>query len=199
MKLKLKNERGYTLQELLVTIPLSMLILGGVTNTFITQSRSYHAQEKLTEMQQNARAAIDLMTREIMMAGYDPTGAAFPGITYDTNQLQIIADLDGDGDTTANTELDERIIYSYDNANDRILRNEVNGGAGYQPLAENIDDFDYSYLDAAGMTTTVTADIRQIQVTIIARTSAPDPNYPDNGGYRIYTLTSFITPRNLAN
>jgi hypothetical protein len=41
-------------------------------------------------------------------------------------------------------------------------------------------------------------DIRQIKITITARTAKPDPDYTANGGYRTYTLTSYLTPRNLA-
>jgi len=38
----------------------------------------------------------------------------------------------------------------------------------------------------------------KVKITLTARTAGIDPNYPTNGGYRTYTLTSVITPRNLA-
>jgi len=41
------------------------------------------------------------------------------------------------------------------------------------------------------------ADIRQIKITITARTAKPDPGYGLNSGYRTYTLTSTLTPPNL--
>ena len=40
------------------------------------------------------------------------------------------------------------------------------------------------------------ANIRQVQITITAKTAKPDPNYSANDGYRTYTLTSVVTLRN---
>jgi len=122
----------------------------------------------------------------------DPTGAKFVGIPYDANKLQIYADLNGDEDTD---DSNEDITYTYDAANLQIDRNT---GGGDQPFAENIQLFTFDYLDSAGSATTTTEDIRQIEITITARTARPDSDYSANGGYRTYTLTSFITPRNLA-
>jgi hypothetical protein len=63
---------------------------------------------------------------------------------------------------------------------------------------EDIDVFTFQYLDESGTATTTSANIRQIQITITSRTAKSDPNYTSNGGYRTFTLTSLITPRNLA-
>jgi hypothetical protein len=46
--------------------------------------------------------------------------------------------------------------------------------------------------------TTTEADIRQLSLSITARTAKPDPSYPTNGGYRTFTLSTTITPPNLA-
>jgi hypothetical protein len=44
----------------------------------------------------------------------------------------------------------------------------------------------------------MSANIRQVSISITARTAKPDPNYTSNGGYRTYTVTATITPPNLA-
>lgn len=183
------KEGGFTLIELLIAMAIGLVILGAICSTFIIQRKTYDVQEQITEMVQSARAAMDMMTWEIRMAGYNPTGAGFNGITYSTSQLQIQADLDGDGGTGGSYE---DIIYIYDGTNSQIDRNT---GGGDQPFAENIQSFAFDYLDSAGSATTTTANIRQIRITITARTAKPDPDY---GGYRTYTLTSLITPPNLA-
>ncbi|MBL7208022.1 MAG: hypothetical protein ISS67_05820, partial [Desulfobacterales bacterium] len=64
-------------------------------------------------------------------------------------------------------------------------------------FALNIQTFTFDYLNSAGSATTTTADIRQIRITITARTSKADADYSANNGYRTHTLTSLITPRNL--
>ncbi|NQT56785.1 MAG: prepilin-type N-terminal cleavage/methylation domain-containing protein [Desulfobacteraceae bacterium] len=197
------REKGFTLTELLIAMALSGIILGTIAGTFIMQRKTYDIQEQITEMVQTARASIDMMSREIRMAGHDPTGAGFDGITYDADQLQIKVDIykknntgDPDGDTL---DSNENIIYKYYDEHSKypyqIKRKTGNGT--FQPFAENIKEFKFDYLDSAGNATTTTADIRQIRITITSRTAKPDPNYSPNGGYRTYTLTSLITPRNL--
>jgi hypothetical protein len=65
-------------------------------------------------------------------------------------------------------------------------------------LSDHIQSFTWEYLDANGAPTTAAASIRQIRLAITTRTAKSDPLYQSNGGYRTYTLTSVITPRNLA-
>lgn len=199
-----KKERGFTLIELLIAMAISGIVLGALISTFIIQSKSYDVQEQIAEMTQTARAAMDMMTREIRLAGYDPTGlAAFNGITYNASQLQIRADLNDDGNTDDPSPDDpnENIVYAYYDATDQIKRKT--GGGYFQPFAENIQGvggnpgFTFVYRDSSGNLTTTTANIRQVEITITARTGKPDPNYTDNGGYRTYMLTSLITPPNL--
>ena len=193
------KERGFTLVELLIGMLVGLIVLGALASTFIIQSRSLDVQEQVAEMVQTARAAMDMISREVRMAGYDPSLAStgIVGIPYDASQLQILADLNNDGNTDGPypDDKNEDVIYTYDNPNDRIDRDTGGGG---QPFAENIQTFTFQYLEADGVTTTTSsADIRQIRLTITARTGKPDPNYGVNWGFRTYTLTSVITPPNL--
>ncbi len=184
------REGGFTFINLLVSMGISGIAFGAITTTFVSQSQSYDAQEQIVEMQQNARAAIDLITREVRMAGFNANGG-FDGVLYNTNILHFRADLDGDGNYN---DPNEEIKYSHNNANLRIERD----APVKEILAENIQSFTFSYFDSNGNPTTTSADIRQIQITITARTAERDRNYPFNGGYHTYRLTSLVTPRNLA-
>jgi type IV pilus assembly protein PilW len=183
------REIGFTLIEVLISMAVGAIVLTALVSTLLIQSASYDMQAQVCEMTQNARAAMDMMTREIRMAGYDPMVVGFNGIPYDTIRLQIVADLNGDGSVSG---AHEDITYTYDDKNHQIDRNT---GGGAQPFAENIQTFTFDYLDRNGAGAAATADIRQIQVTITARTAKQDPN---TGQYRTYTLTSMITPVNLA-
>jgi type IV pilus assembly protein PilW len=168
---------------------IGLVVLAAVTTTFMAQTKFYNAQEQINEMQQNARGAMDVISRELKMAGYKPNGGTFAGVTYSASQLRIQADLVGNDGLTTGT--DEDVIYTYDSTNDQILRNG-------QTLADNVTAFDFSYLDATGTTTTTTANIRQVSISITAQTAKPDPNYTTNSGYRTYTVAATITPPNLA-
>jgi type IV pilus assembly protein PilW len=193
------KESGFTLVELLIAMTIGLIILAALSSTFLMQRKTYDIQEQIVEMVQTARAAMDMMSREIRMAGYDPTGTGFDGIPYnaDPSTVDVYADLNDIPGIDNPTGSYEHITYSYDSANNQIDRN-TNTGGGNKPFAENIDDFNVLYQDADGNATATTADIRQIKITITARTSKADADYSANNGYRTHTLTSFITPRNLA-
>jgi type IV pilus assembly protein PilW len=193
--LKEPKTGGFTLVELMVTLAIGMVVMAAVTTTFISQTRFYSAQEQINEMEQNARGALDVITRELKMAGYKPTGLALTGIGYSFTQLQIQADLNGNGAITpVGTEPNEIITYVFDSTNKQITRQD--GTAAAQVLADNITAFTFNYLKADGITpATSSSQIRQVTINITARTAKPDPNY---GGYRTYSVTATITPVNLA-
>ncbi len=202
------KESGFTLIEMLISMAIGLIILSALSSTFLMQRKIYDVQEQVVEMVQTARAAMDMMTREIRMAGYDPTdtmssdpqdipNAKFVGIPYDADELKIYADLNGDANTDV-AEYDEHEYIKYTIDSDYPFEIRRDTGGGRQEFVLNIQTFTFlPYLDGSGNPTTTTADIRQIKITITARTAKPDGNYTPNGGYRTYTLTSFITPRNL--
>ena len=188
------NEQGFTLIEVVIGLAISLILMGVAVSIFNVQRKSYIMQEQVTEMQQNVRAAMDMMVREIRMAGYDPTESGFVGIgTNTTTLLQILADLDGNGTSTGTNE---DITYCYYNANDATYPREIKRKMGeevFQPLAENIDGCNFLYYDGNGIATTTASSIRQIQITVTGRTDKPDSSNRYNYG----TLTSRVTPINL--
>jgi type IV pilus assembly protein PilW len=194
--IKLRNPNGFTLVELMVSLGIGMVILAAVTTTFMSQTRIYNAQEQINEMQQNARGVLDILSRELKMAGYKPNGGGFNGVTYGTTQLMVQADLNSDGAISTSSTANEQITYAFDNANEQITRAVGSGSA--QVLAAHISAFTFTYLDSAGAATTVSANIRQVSITITAKTAKPDPNHTSDGGYRTYTTSATITPGNLA-
>jgi type IV pilus assembly protein PilW len=196
--------RGFSLVELLVATAVGLVVLSAMYGIFTIQNKTFGGQEEILAMQQRIRAGMDMMAREVAMAGYDPAGVNtdansannFSGITVDAAQLQIKADINGDGDTG---DSDETIVYKYVNTTSnpyRIMRQS--GGGDFVSFVENVESFAFEYLDRDGNATTLSADVRQIRITITGRTANPDPAYSANGGYRTYTLKSVVTPRNLA-
>src|SRR5215470_4190161 len=194
--LKFEKTDGFSLTELMVSMTIGMIILAAVTTTFMSQTKVYNAQQQINEMEQNARGVLDIMTRELKMAGYKPNGGSFSGVTYSTTQLMIQSDLDASGGVSTSSTANEQITYAYDSTNKQITRTVGTGSA--LVLADNITAFTFSYLDSSGASATTSANIRQVTISITARTANPDPNYTSNGGYRTYTVTATITPPNLA-
>jgi prepilin-type N-terminal cleavage/methylation domain-containing protein len=66
---KAKNQ-GFTLVELLVAMAIATVILTAIFSTFKSQQDSYVVQSQLAMTQQNVRGAMQLISRDIQMAGY---------------------------------------------------------------------------------------------------------------------------------
>jgi prepilin-type N-terminal cleavage/methylation domain-containing protein len=64
------NRKGFTLIELLVAMVLSFILIGAIFGTFTSQQKSYTVQDQVAETQQNARMAMNILMRDIRMAGY---------------------------------------------------------------------------------------------------------------------------------
>jgi Tfp pilus assembly protein PilW len=102
-----------TTSELLVATVISLGLLGVAQGFFTTQQRAVAIQNAYAESQNVTRTFTDLMTRELRMASYDPSGTALTlssgsptcpsvrkGITEATaTRLHFKQDLDGNGDT----------------------------------------------------------------------------------------------------
>lgn len=88
----MKREKGFTLVELLVAMAISGIVVAAVYTAFITQQKSYTVQDQVAEAQQNARVGLDLIAREVRMAGYGQPSWA------------MNADTDGDGGDEAVTD-----------------------------------------------------------------------------------------------
>jgi type IV pilus assembly protein PilW len=190
-----KKTAGFTLIELLVSMAIGLVVIAAVAGTFTAQTRQNSAEEQIAQMQQNVRGALDLMLREIQMAGYKPAGGTFNGIQTSTSTtLRIKLDLDSTGVETDGTTDD--ITYTFDSSSGLITRTLNNGGSS-ATLADNITGFTFAYSDANGASTTTNTSVRRITINITARTAKPDPSYTSNGGYRTYQLSADITPPNL--
>lgn len=213
IKLKKNSSQGVTIIELLVGMAVSLLALTAIYSTFQAQHKSYLMQQEVAAMQQNLRAAMFYMQREIRMAGCDPLGTAGAGIiAASDSSINFSEDVRGDnvGDPPDGNLNDpnENITYSLSGGN--LVRNT---GGGNWIAAENIDALNFVYLDANGSETAVLADIRSVEITIVARINRPLRDSPNNRDYfnqrntQILSaqgdrysrrrLTSFIKCRNL--
>lgn len=66
---KIQISRGYNLIELMVSLVLGLLVIGAAVSIFISNQATYVATENLGRVQENARIAFELMSRDIREAG----------------------------------------------------------------------------------------------------------------------------------
>jgi type IV pilus assembly protein PilW len=101
---------GLTLVELMVAMAISLLLLAGVIQIFLSSRQSYQMQDGLSRLQENGRFAIDVLTSNLRHAGFkrnawSPDDQAFrvDAATYGPANVsfstagQIVAGTDNNG------------------------------------------------------------------------------------------------------
>jgi type IV pilus assembly protein PilW len=66
----MKRQLGVSLIELMITIVVALLLLGGLIQVYLSSKQSYNAQEQLARMQESGRFAMDLITSDLRRSGY---------------------------------------------------------------------------------------------------------------------------------
>lgn len=185
MMTAISNNKGFTLIELLVTMVLASMIMGGVYTAYLNQQKAYSVQEQVAAMQQNLRAAIFVMGRELRMAGFAQNG-----------NRTLLDEAETDSDSIKFQIGDDVIAYYLHDAlsdGDKELEREKNGTP--DPVAENIDALNFVYLkdedqdgdgelDLWDSINDNISKVKYIEVTIIARADKPDMDYRDTNTYQ---------------
>jgi prepilin-type N-terminal cleavage/methylation domain-containing protein len=65
------NKGGVTLIELLVALVIGSIVVAGIYRVFVAQTRAYTIQDQVVEVQQSIRSAMEVILRDLRMAGYD--------------------------------------------------------------------------------------------------------------------------------
>lgn len=73
MKLTRKStwdQSGFGLVELMIAMTIGLILLGGIGYLYLGSRAAFRTTDNLSRMQENARFALDMMSRDIRMAGY---------------------------------------------------------------------------------------------------------------------------------
>ncbi|MGC8697384.1 MAG: PilW family protein [Halothiobacillus sp.] len=67
---------GFTLIELMIALVLGLVLIGGVISVLLSNQKTYRTNTALSQLQDNARTAFELLARDIRQAGSTPCGNA---------------------------------------------------------------------------------------------------------------------------
>jgi type IV pilus assembly protein PilW len=181
MKTSITSQKGFSLLELMVAMAIASVVMAAISTFYHSQLKTHVTQQELVDMQQDARAAMYMMTREIRMAGYDPLNSGATIRLADVAQIAFDSDNDGTADGLINAGT-ERFYYALSNDADgdgmadgtpcNLERGGWNAALNPEDLntvALNIDALNFVYLDSAGDTTSDLEAIRSVQITLVAR------------------------------
>ena len=66
----MRNERGFSIVELMVAMAISLLLLAGVVSIFVSSKSSYETNERLSRIQENGRFALDSIMSDLRASGF---------------------------------------------------------------------------------------------------------------------------------
>ena len=67
-----RGQRGFTLVEMMVAVTIGLIVILGVTVTFVNLKGAWGTQDKLAQLQDNERLAMAFLTSAVQEAGYYP-------------------------------------------------------------------------------------------------------------------------------
>jgi prepilin-type N-terminal cleavage/methylation domain-containing protein len=135
------DSRGMTLIELLVVLVISTILIGGIYRLFASQSKVYTIQDQVVEVQQNTRAAMEILLRDLRMTGFDNDRTATvivpdPPLVPEDHAFTVMYE--------QNDAL--RQVRYWVDGGARLLRQEtINGVSNTEALLENVNALNFSY------------------------------------------------------
>ena len=152
-----RSNTGFTIVELLVVLAVASIVLSLIYQVYRAQLKSHTTQQELVGMQQNLRAVLYLMEREIRMAGHAPNGgvpdpaisiARIDSIAFAMDLTEYAPEDTSTGDVA---QPGEQISYFLDPDTGELIRN---AGSGNQTLLRSgdIDLVTFVYKDSDGHT-----------------------------------------------
>jgi len=176
------NKKGFTAVELLISLAILSMTLGSIYSLYMSFIRQCTNEGVKINVQQSVRSSLDMMTRDIRMAGLDPEGTGDFGIVAVTSQrFQFTADRDMDGeldDADATDGIDlpdtEHMAYEYDGISTlRMMLYKANGTMELSDeVVENVTDLTFTYYNSADETTSDLDAIRTVDIRMTIQKSS---------------------------
>lgn len=185
------SERGFTLVEMLIALFIAAAAMAAVMQVYTSFMKHTSSQELLIDAQQDARAGIGFISKELVQIGHR-VDSGFDAISTITSTELTFRYLDPtETDTTQNQLM---ITYKLDAGNlkrQRCVQTNWAGCAdtGFHTVIENVASLDFDYYQADSATTTDPTLIRFIKaaLTIETRENLPNLSSPAKGSYTVRT------------
>ena len=176
------NKKGFTAIELLVSLAIMSIALTSIYSMYMSFIRTCTKEGVKIRVQQNVRSGLDMMIRDIRLAGLDPEGTGDFGIVAATSQrIQFTADRDMDGeldDADSTDGIDapdmEHMAYEYDGSGIlKMALYKANGDPEMDEImAENVTDLTFTYFDSNADTTSNPDEIRMVDIQMTVQKSS---------------------------
>ena len=194
------SEKGFSLVELVLSLVLSLIILGGAVGVYTSALQTRERQSGRVDAITSAQAALSVMSREIGNSGYglfQNNGLVLADcgakkLRYRTNVNNNNYQTDTAG---------EDIMYLYDAASQSVVRFDRNNGGGVTSgIINRVSDVDFLYHQYTtlggylGSSTTPTADTGRVTINLYVIL----PDVAGQPAGQVERVSSDVTLRNAA-
>jgi type IV pilus assembly protein PilW len=163
---------GFSVVELVVALAVMLVVMVGIISLFASLNRTYTTQNVAAAVQQVARTGIDIMTRNIRMAGFNPLNINPIGIVEaSANKIRFHCDLNGSGSIEVDADPREDIAFLL-NRNKQLIKQNNGNSRSNRSLVDNVKDLKFKYFDAYDRETNNVDDIRTVEITLTVREKA---------------------------
>jgi type IV pilus assembly protein PilW len=161
---------GFTVTELVLALAILMMVMAAMVSLLISLNRAYTAQNVTAGIQQVTRAGINIMTRNIRMAGLNPLKINQIGILEaSVNKIRFQHDTDGSG--TIEIGQDEDIAYLL-NGNHQLIRQKDGNSRSNKSLIDHVNDLTFKYFNRGDEKTSILDDIQTVEISLTVREPA---------------------------
>lgn len=179
--MKWRDKRGFSLIELMVALAIVSVVMAAIVAVFVRSSRVYTRENARAALQQDMRAALEVMGRDIRMACFDPDRTGNFNVRRAlATHLRFTADMDEDGSVDSSPSFPdcEVLSYRYSAASEavQVICGEGTGSIDARTLIGDTDvrvtSLNFDYRDNDGNTTSFRPDIRAVLITMTAEIPA---------------------------
>ena len=192
----IRNERGFTIAELLVSSLITMAVLGGAVSLTSQVQKAYRVQMEDAAAEQEGRYALDWISRMIRGSSNNPfsiatsacpdVGTVFAGIVMDpdvdgeNDDIRLQTDsnppdgfLGGEAGDCIQGNEDITVSFDPDTFTITFTDNNLGGGATVRTDAV-IDNLEFIYKDVSHVPTVVAANVVYVEIQVRVRTRTID-------------------------
>ncbi len=183
------GNNGFTVTELVLALAIMMMVMAAMISLLVSLNRASTTQNVAAGVQQVTRTGIDIMTRNIRMAGLNPLDINHIGIVEaSVHKIRFQHDINGSGEIEKGQ--DEDIAYLL-NSNNQLIRQKDGNSRSNKSLIDHVKDLTFKYLDKDNEETDVTDDIFTVEISLTVQEPA------GNGKFLSRTYATRVVCRNI--
>lgn len=161
------RQRGLTLVEILVALVISLFLVAGLLQLFISTRLSARVQENLSRVQENGRYTIDYISRFIRLAGYRSRFTIERGLSFE-GQFPGVQAIQGTNDDGPNNSDRITVAFEGEGAGQGDIRDCLNAQINDSVTASNalsINNGSLQCQSGAGVPAqTIVEDVENMQI-----------------------------------